>query len=374
MKAIVIDTPGSSATLRMADVPVPPLLPGHVRIQVHTTAVNRADVMQVRGAYPPPPGASSILGLECAGVIAELGEGVDPDKHGWRVGDRVMALLTGGGYAEEVVAPIETLMHVPDALNDVEAGGFPETFLTAFLNVFQLGGAKAQDWVLIHGGSGGVGTAAIQLCGIAGVRSIVTCGTTAKAVYCRALGADEVIVASSQPAPASISSSSSSSSPSASPSPSPSTLSPLSIASEGFVQRVQEITGGKGVAAILDCMGGDVLPSNLQCLAQDGTLVLIGLLAGRQATLDLALLLQRRHRIIASTLRNQSAAFKAALIAAFVERFDEALHEGRLRSQIHVVYPLAQAEEAHACMRARKHIGKIILEVKTTSSIAMQEA
>ncbi|MGE3499617.1 MAG: NAD(P)H-quinone oxidoreductase [Candidatus Binatia bacterium] len=325
MRAIVFDQPGDERVLRLADVPPPVCGPDDLRIRVRATAANRADLLQRQGMYPPPPGASPILGLECAGEVIEVGANV----RGWRVGERAMALIPGGGYAEEAVAHAGASMRVPDLLSDDEAGALPEVFLTAFLNIFLLGEAPSGGSVLVHGGGSGVGTAAITLCKEAGLRVIVTAGSAAKCERCLAHGADVAI----------------------------------NYREGDFAPKVREATGGKGVEVVLDSIGAPYLAGNLAALAVEGRLVAIGLLGGARAEIDLAGLLMRRQRLIGSTLRSRSPAEKTAIVAAFRERFGAALDAGRLRPVLDRVLPLAEAAEAHRLMKASEHFGKIGLRV-----------
>jgi putative PIG3 family NAD(P)H quinone oxidoreductase len=325
MRAIVFDQPGDEAVLRIGDVPRPEIGPDALRIRVRATAVNRADLLQRQGLYPPPPGASQVLGLECAGEVIEVGSRVQ----GWAVGDRAMALLAGGGYAEEVVVDAGSAMHVPDALSDSEAGALPEVFLTAFLNIFLLGHPPERGSVLVHGGGSGVGTAAISLCRLAGLRVLVTAGSDEKCARCREHGADVAI----------------------------------NYRTADFAAAVREATGGAGVNVVLDSIGGRYLEGNLASLAVDGRLVIIGLMGGNRAEINLAALLTRRLGIIGSTLRARSPAEKSAIVAAFVARFGAAMAAGTLRPVIDRVLPLAEAADAHRVMKASEHFGKIALHV-----------
>ncbi|MGH7858057.1 MAG: NAD(P)H-quinone oxidoreductase, partial [Candidatus Binatia bacterium] len=300
--------------------------PEELRIRVRATAVNRADLLQRGGMYPPPPGASPVLGLECAGEVAEVGSAVS----GWKPGDRAMALLAGGGYAEEVVVHAGSAMHVPDCLSDAEAGAMPEVFLTAFLNLFLLGEVPAGGSVLVHGGGSGVGTAAITLCREAGVRILVTAGTAEKCRRCREHGADAAI----------------------------------DYREEEFADVVRQTTGGRGVDVVLDPIGGSYLAANLASLAIGGRLVVIGLTGGARAELDMASLLLRRLRVIGSTLRARPVEEKAAIVRAFLERFGEALTGGRLRPVIDRELPLERAADAHRVVQASEHFGKVVLRVR----------
>ena len=312
MRAIVVN-PDHSLTI--ADVPRPLLGARDLRIDVRATAVNRADLLQRAGKYPPPPGASEILGLECAGVVSEIGA----DVRGWNVGDRAMALLAGGGYAEEVVVDAGSAMHVPDHLSDEEAAAVPEVFLTAFLNLFLLARLNEGESVLIHGGGSGVGTAGTTLAKLAGARVLVTAGSAEKCAQCLAHGADVAI----------------------------------NYREEDFVEKA------RGVNVILDHIGARYLPRDLEALAMDGRIVVIGSMGGeRVAEIDVVKLLGKRAQIIGSTLRSRSVEDKAAIVAAFVERF-----ASRVKPVVHAVLPLERAEEAHRMMESSEHFGKIVLNV-----------
>jgi len=325
MKAIVIDTPGDESVLKLGDAPAPPLGPEDLRIRVRATAVNRADLLQRQGMYPPPAGASPILGLECAGDVIEIGAAVS----GWKIGERAMALLPGGGYAEEAVVHHGSAMHVPAALSDEEAGALPEVFLTAFLNIFMLGEIKSGGAALIHGGGSGVGTAAITLLREAGMRALITAGSEEKCQRCRDLGA---VVA-------------------------------INYNDGDFAPRVREATDGRGVDVVLDSIGGKYFAANLDCLAIDGRLVIIGLIGGAKADINLALLLMRRQRVIGSTLRTRAVADKAEIVARFLDRFAAALAAGRIKPVIDRVLPLAQAADAHRIVQSSVHFGKVVLRV-----------
>jgi putative PIG3 family NAD(P)H quinone oxidoreductase len=325
MRAVVFDAPGDESVLRVGDAPRPQLGPHDLRIRVRATAVNRADLLQRQGMYPPPPGASPILGLECAGEVIEIGAGV----RGWVIGDRAMALLAGGGYAEEAVVDAGSALHVPAALSDEEAGALPEVFLTAFLNIFLLGAVPEGGSVLVHGGGSGVGTAAITLCRESGRRVIVTAGSEEKCRRCVAHGADMAI----------------------------------NYREGDFAPKVREATDGRGVSVVLDSIGGRYLEGNIASLAVDGRLVVIGLMGGMRAEIDLAAMLVRRLHVIGSTLRARSADDKAGIVRAFLERFGAGLEAGRVKPVIDRVLPFAEAAEAHRIMKASEHFGKIVLRV-----------
>ena len=325
MKAVLIDRPGDETVLRVGEAPAPALGPDELRIRVAATAVNRADLLQRQGLYPPPPGASPILGLECAGTVAELG----PEVSGWRVGDRAMALLAGGGYAEEVAVHAGSAMPVPPGLSLEEAAAVPEVFLTAYLNLFELGRLEAGGTALVHGGGSGVGTAAIQLCRAAGARVFVTAGSEKKCQRCRALGADLAV----------------------------------NYRSESFAERVREASEGRGVDVVLDSIGAAYLAGNLASLGTGGRLVLIGLMGGASAEIGLGTLLVRRLSVIGSTLRTRPVAEKAAIVAGFQARFGKDLADGRIRPIVDRVLPLAAVADAHRAMKASEHFGKIVLKL-----------
>lgn len=317
MRAILVT---ATKALELGDAPRPPLGTHDLRIQVRATAVNRADLLQRAGHYPPPPGASEILGLECAGVVT----GVGAEVRGWSVGERAMALLPGGGYAEEAVVDAGSAMHVPDALGEEEAGAIPEVFLTGFLNLFLLARLGEGETVLVHGGGSGVGTAATTLATLAGARVIVTAGSPEKCARCLEHGADVAI----------------------------------NYRGEDFVEKA------RGANVILDHIGARNLPRDLDALATGGRIVIIGSMGGeRLAQLDVVKLLGKRGQIIGSTLRSRSAAEKAAIVDAFLARFGADLDAGRIRPVIHTVLPLEQADEAHDLMEASEHFGKIVLRV-----------
>lgn len=325
MRAIVVEKPGDEDAMRLAEVASPSLGEGDLRIRVAAAAVNRADLLQRQGLYPPPRGSSPILGLECAGTVAEVGAGVS----GWRAGERVMALLAGGGYAEEVVVPAACAMKVPERLSLEEAAAVPEVFLTVFLNVFQLGALPDAGWALVHGGGSGIGTAAIQMVKVAGGRIVVTAGSDAKCRQCLALGADVAV----------------------------------NYRTGDFAAEAKAASGGAGVDVVLDSIGAPYLTKNLASLAVGGRLVLIGLMGGAKAEIGLGELLVRRLSIVGSTLRTRPAAEKGRLVADFVARFGAALGDGRLRPVVDRVVRLEDAPAAHRAMKASEHFGKIVLSL-----------
>lgn len=326
MKAIVFAVPGDESVLHVGEVPRPEPGPREVRIRVHAAGVNRADLLQRQGGYPPPPGASEILGIECAGVVDTRGS----DVHEFEDGERVMALLPGGGYAEYAIAHAGAVMRTPESFSDAQAAGFPETFLTAFLNLFVIAGASERRTVLVHGGGSGVGTAAVRLCRAENVRIFVTAGSDAKCRRCLDLGADAAI----------------------------------DYRKQDFEAEVRLLTEGRGVDAILDPIGGAYLEKNVASLALDGKLVVIGGMGGRRAEIDLGRLLGRRLSVIGSTLRGRGDGDKREIVRAFLGRFGGALRDGRLEPVIDSTFPLDRAGDAHRRMAAGEHFGKIVLTVR----------
>ncbi|MBM4246258.1 MAG: NAD(P)H-quinone oxidoreductase [Deltaproteobacteria bacterium] len=327
MQAIVIHEPGDENVMKIGEVPDPVAGPEDVTIRVHASAVNRADLLQRRGFYPPPPGASEILGLECAGVVEAVGGAVPVGR--FARGERVMALLAGGGYAERVAVHHGSVMRVPDALDLVAAGGFPEVYLTAYLNLFLLGRLQRGGSALVHGGGSGVGTAAIRLLREAGAEIYVTAGSAAKCRRCVELGATAAI----------------------------------DYKTEDFAERIRELTGGRGVDVVLDAIGGSYFARNVASLATGGRLVVIGLTGGASSEINLATLMLKRLHVIGSTLRTRSATEKAEIVASFEQRFGAAVAAGRLGVTVDRVLPLAQAPEAHRAVAASEHFGKVVLQV-----------
>ena len=307
------------------DADEPALGPGEVRIRNHATAVNRADLLQRRGGYPPPPGASPILGLECAGVVAEVGEGVS------RVapGDAVCALLAGGGYAETVVVPAGQVLPKPQGLTFAQAAALPEVFATAYLNLYGEAKLAKGERALVHAGASGVGTAAIALCRAFGNPVFVTVGSAEKVERCVALGADGG----------------------------------CNRHDGSFLEPVRAWSVGQGVDVILDPVGGNYLADNLAALATDGRLVLIGLLGGATAELALAQVLSRRLRIIGSTLRARTIAAKAAVMDALAERVWPRLESGEMQPVVEQVVPIAEADAAHALIASNETFGKVVLAI-----------
>jgi len=325
MRAILIDIAGDESCMRMGEAPAPPLLPGSLRVRVVASAVNRADLLQRQGFYPPPPGASEVLGLECSGVVTE----VAPEVEGWAPGDRVMALLPGGGYAEEVVVDAGSALPVPKELDLVHAAAVPEVFLTVFLNVFQLGALPAGGAVLVHGGGSGIGTACIQLARASEASVVVTAGSEEKCQRCLELGADAAV----------------------------------DYRSGDFAKVSKQVTEGRGVDVVLDSIGSPYLEVNLAALKTGGRLLLIGLMGGAKAQINLGTLLSRRLQVIGSTLRMRSLEEKAGLVEAFQGRFAAGLASGSIAPIVDRVLPLDRVADAHRAMQASEHFGKIVLRV-----------
>jgi len=325
MKAIVYDQPGDESVLKIGDAADPAPSSNQLLIRNRAAGINRADLMQREGNYPPPPGASEILGLECAGEV----EAVGADVKGWKPGDRAMALIPGGGYAEKAVVHFGSAIKIPKAISIEEAGGIPEVYLTAFLNLFMLGEMPDGGWALVHGGGSGVGTAAIQMLREAGMHSIVTAGSDEKCRQCVEFGADIAINYKSGP----------------------------------FAPKVKEATGGRGVDVLLDIVGAPYLDQNLDSLTRGGRMIIVSLMKGRRGEIDLGKIQRNHLRVIGSTLRSRPVEEKAAIVTAFLRRFGTALEAGRIRPPIYKTVPLAQAAEAHRMMAASEHFGKIILKM-----------
>ena len=322
MKAILFDQPGDADVLRYADELDPQPGADELLVRVHATAVNRADLLQRRGGYAPPPGASPILGLELAGeVVQPAGE--------WRAGDRVMAVVTGGAYAELAVVPVGMAMRIPERFSYQEAAAIPEAFLTAYLNLFTLGRLQPGEVALIHAGASGVGTAAIQLACAAGARAIVTAGSDAKLALCRELGADPAI----------------------------------NYKSELFADRVLAATGGRGADVVLDFVGAPYWDSNMAALALGGRLLLIGFLGGARGQLDLGMVMGKSLTIAGTTLRRTPLPQKLALTQAFSAFALPRFERGELRPVIDCVMPITQAAEAHRTLEANSNAGKVVLAV-----------
>jgi putative PIG3 family NAD(P)H quinone oxidoreductase len=326
MHAVVITEPGGPEVLQWTEVPDPSPGPGEVLIDVAASAVNRADMMQRQGFYPPPPGAPAYPGLECSGTIAALGEGVT----GWRAGEQVCALLTGGGYAERVAVPAGQLLRAPQRTTLVEAAALPETVCTVYSNVFQGARLASGETLLIHGGGSGIGTTAIQLAKYAGAIVAVTAGSQEKLDACRELGADILI----------------------------------NYREDDFVERLMEATGGHGADVILDIIGAGYLARNLAALAPDGRIANIGLQQGRTAELDLSLLMSKRGTIMSTSLRARPAEQKARIVEAVAANVWPLVDAGLIRPVIDRELPMRQAGEAHRIMTASGHTGKIVLRTE----------
>ena len=326
MRAIEISTPGGPEVLRPGRRPVPAPAAGEVLIEVATAGVNRPDVLQRKGGYAPPPGASDIPGLEVAGKVVATGPNVDE----WKIGDEVCALVTGGGYAEYVAAPSAQCLPIPKGLTLEQAASLPETFFTVWINVFQRGGLKNDETLLVQGGSSGIGVTAIQMARAFGHKVFVTAGSAEKCAECEKLGATRAI----------------------------------NYRSEDFVAVIKELTAGRGVDVILDMVGGDYVPRELSCLAEDGRLSLIAFLGGTKASLDMTDILRRRLTITGSTLRPRPVEVKAAIARALREKVWPLIEAGRIRPVIYKTFELEQAAAAHALMESSEHVGKIMLNVR----------
>ena len=326
MKAIEISAPGPADVLRPVERPDPAFGAGEALIRVAASGVNRPDVLQRKGLYPVPHGASDIPGLEVAGTIVD-GDRAALAAAGFAVGARVCALVAGGGYAELCVAPIAQCLPSPANLSDVEAASLPETFFTVWSNVFDRAHLQRGETLLVHGGSSGIGVTAIQLAKAAGATVIVTVGSADKAAACRALGADHAI----------------------------------DYKSQDFVAEVLGITGKKGTDVVLDMVAGDYIARDLQCLAEDGRIVIIAVQGGTKSAVDSGLVLRRRLTITGSTLRPRPVAFKAQIAASLRKNVWPWLEAGTVKPVIHQVFPAADAARAHELMESNRHIGKLVL-------------
>lgn len=325
MTCIEITAPGDAHVLKPTQRPLPQPAKGQVLIKVAAAGINRPDVLQRQGAYPAPPGASDLPGLEVSGTVAGLGEGVEQ----WCLGDSVCALTAGGGYAQFVTADARHCLPIPDDLEFVAAAALPETLFTVWHNVFERGGLKAGEKFLVHGGGSGIGTTAIQLAKALGATVFATAGGKAKCEACTKLGADRVI----------------------------------DYQTEDFVEVIKAETGGKGVDVILDMVGGDYLPRNVKCLGFDGRLVNIAFLKGPVAEMNMMPVMLKRLTLTGSTLRPQSDAAKARMAEGLKATVLPLVAAGRVRPLIHAVFPLDQAAQAHELMESNTHVGKIVLTV-----------
>jgi NADPH2:quinone reductase len=326
MRAIEISTPGGPEVLRPGRRPVPAPAAGEVLIEVAVAGVNRPDVLQRKGGYAPPPGASDIPGLEVAGTVVALG----PQTSGWKVGDEVCALVTGGGYAEYVAAPAVQCLPIPKGLTLEQAASLPETFFTVWVNVFERGALKGDETLLVQGGSSGIGVTAIQMARALGHRVFVTAGSAEKCAACEKLGATRAI----------------------------------NYREEDFVAVIKQVTDGRGVDVILDMVGGDYVPRELACLATDGRLSLIAFLGGTKTSLDLSDILRRRLTITGSTLRPRPVEFKATVAQALREKVWPLIEAGKIRPVIYKTFALEDAAVAHSLMESSEHVGKIMLDVR----------
>jgi putative PIG3 family NAD(P)H quinone oxidoreductase len=323
MRAVVISRPGGPEVLTWQEVPDPLPGPGEVLVAVAASAVNRADVLQREGHYDPPPGSSAYPGLECSGRITSLGEGAE----GWSVGDEVAALLSGGGYAEQVTVPVGQLLPVPPGVDLVHAAALPEVTCTVWSNVFMLAGLRPGETLLVHGGSSGIGTMAIQLGRAMGARVAVTAGSTDKLERCRELGA-EVLV---------------------------------NYRDQDFVEVVRTATDGHGADVVLDNMGAKYLARNLEVLATSGRLSVIGMQGGTRAELDLGLLMRKRGAVFSTSLRARPAEEKAAIVASTREHVWPLIESGDVRPVVDRVLPMSDAAEAHRIVEQSSHVGKLLL-------------
>jgi NADPH2:quinone reductase len=324
MKAIVAPQPDGAEELALVDRPVPRAGAGEVLIQAAAAGVNRPDILQRRGLYPPPPGASDILGLEVSGTVVEAGEGAEA-----LMGQKVCALVAGGGYAEYCVAPAGTCLKIPDVLSLHEAAAMPETLFTVWVNLFERGYPAEGETVLVHGGTSGIGTMAIALGQLFDLKVIVTCGSDQKCSRALELGA----------------------------------VAAINYRSQDFVEEVKRITDGHGVSVVLDMVGGDYLPRNLACLSDDGRHVSIAFQRGAKSEVLIPDIMRRRLTLTGSTLRPRSVQFKTLVADEIVQTVWPFVEGGRLKPVVDVVFPLDRAAEAHARMEAGEHVGKIVLEI-----------
>ena len=326
MQAVEISSFGAPEVLRLGERPVPVAAQGEVLIRVSASGVNRPDVLQRTGNYPVPPGASDIPGLEVAGVIAS-GDAAAMAAAGLKVGDRVCALVAGGGYAQWCVAPVGQCLPVPEGLDDIAAASLPETFFTVWSNVFDRARLQAGETLLIQGGTSGIGVTAIQMAKALGARVIATAGSDDKCAACLALGADHAI----------------------------------NYKTQDFVAAVADLTGGQGVNVVLDMVAGAYVAREIDCLAEDGRLVIIAVQGGVKAEFNAGMVLRKRLTITGSTLRPRPIAFKTAIAQALRERVWPLLAQGQIKPVIHQVFPASEAALAHTLMESNQHIGKLVL-------------
>jgi putative PIG3 family NAD(P)H quinone oxidoreductase len=324
MMAVVAPQPDGAEELALVERPVPRPGPGEVLVEVAAAGVNRPDILQRRGLYPPPPGAPDILGLEIAGQVVDVGPGAEA-----LLGQIVCALVAGGGYAEYCLAPAGTCLMVPSALSLVEAAAMPETLFTVWVNLFERGFVADGDWVLVHGGTSGIGTMALALGGLFNLHVIVTCGTDEKCARALELGAVQAV----------------------------------NYRTQDFVAAAKELTGGKGVSVVLDMVGGDYVPRNLAALGDDGRHVSIAHQRGARADIEIADVMRRRLTLTGSTLRSRPVEFKSMVASEIAHTVWPYVEGGRLRPVVDSTFPLSQAAEAHARMESGGHVGKIVLEI-----------
>lgn len=335
MIAIEITQPGGPEVLRPVDREVPEPGVNEVLVQVHSAGVNRPDILQRMGKYPPPDGVTDIPGLELSGTVVKAGPRLEGEPFRWAQGDRVCALVAGGAYAEYATVPAPQCLPLPAGLDLVAAAAIPETYFTVWTNLFQRARLNTGETVLVHGGSSGIGTTAIQLARAFGATVYATAGSDHKCAACEGLGATAAI----------------------------------NYQTTDFVEAVASLTGGRGVNVILDIVGGDYLPRNLQCLAVEGRLVQIGLLGGSRSAIDLRLLMQRRLTLTGSTLRSRSIAEKAAIARDLEQHVWPLLGSGMVRPVVHRVVPLAEAAEAHRMLESGQVIGKVVLTTDASGSV-----
>jgi NADPH2:quinone reductase len=326
MQAVEISSFGAPEVLRLGERPVPVAAAGEVLIRVSASGVNRPDVLQRTGNYPVPPGASDIPGLEVAGVIAS-GDAAAMAAAGLKVGDRVCALVAGGGYAQWCVAPVGQCLPVPEGLDDIAAASLPETFFTVWSNVFDRARLQAGETLLIQGGTSGIGVTVIQMAKALGARVIATAGSDDKCAACLELGADHAI----------------------------------NYKTQDFVAAVADLTGGQGANVVLDMVAGAYVAREIDCLAEDGRLVIIAVQGGVKAEFNAGMVLRKRLTITGSTLRPRPIAFKAAIAQALRERVWPLLVQGQIKPVIHQVFPASEAAAAHTLMESNRHIGKLVL-------------
>ena len=325
MKAIVISKPGGPEVLQLTDRPIPSYSANEVLLKVAAAGVNRPDVSQRKGNYPPPPGASpDIPGLEIAGTIIETGA----DVTRWKVGDKVCALVTGGGYAEYCNVPEGQCLPIPGNLSFIDAASLPETFFTVWSNVFDRGHLKAGEILLVHGGSSGIGVAAIQMANALGSTVYVTAGSEEKCRFCEDLRAAKAI----------------------------------NYKTENFAEVIKQVASGKGVDVILDMIGGDYVQNNIKSLANDGRLVMINMMMGKDVQVDLSQVMTKRLTITGSTLRSRDTGFKTAIAQNLEKKIWPLLTSGKIKPIINAVFPAEKAADAHRLMESSVHIGKIVLE------------